>query len=69
MFIDVFNNNGKKYIRLAESCRVVNSKGQKVPKRILIYNVGPLDKFDDGKPDYIGRLRKSFRAGKPLIES
>jgi transposase len=69
MFIDVFNNNGKKYIRLAESSRVLNANGQKVPKRILIHNVGPLDKFDDGKPDYIIRLRKSFRAGKPLIES
>jgi transposase len=69
MFIDVFNNNGKKYLRLVESSRVINSKGQKVPKKIPIHNIGALDKFDDGQPDYVGRLRQSFRAGVPLIPS
>jgi hypothetical protein len=28
-----------------------------------------LTRFDDGLPDFIGRLRKSFKAGDPLIPS
>ena len=69
MFIDITKNNGKDYIRLAESKRVLNEKGQKVARKNIIFNVGPLDKFDDGQPDYVARLRRSFRAGIPLIPS
>ena len=69
MFIDLSKNNGKDYLRLAESNRVLNDKGHKVARKNVILNIGPLDKFDDGKPDYIKRLRKSFKAGEPLIDS
>jgi len=69
MFVDISKNNGKDYIRLSESKRVLNHKGQKVSSRTVILNVGPLDKFDDGQPNYVERLRKSFRAGSPLISS
>jgi transposase len=69
MFIDVFKNNGKDYIRLAKSKREQNEKGQKVARKTVIFNVGPLEKFDDGQPGYLERLRKSFRAGIPLIPS
>lgn len=34
---------------------------------LWVYNIGPLDRFDDGQPDYVGRLKKSFKAGVPLI--
>ncbi|MCL2150247.1 MAG: IS1634 family transposase [Dehalococcoidia bacterium] len=67
MFIDTSKNNGKDYIRLAESNRVQNEKGHKVARKTVVLNIGPLDKFDDGQPDYLVRLRKSFRAGEPLI--
>jgi len=67
MFIDVFKNNGNDYIRLAESNRVLNDKGKKVARKTVILNIGPLDRFDDGQPCYLERLRKSFRAGEPLI--
>jgi hypothetical protein len=67
MFIDVFNNNGKDYVRLAKSTRVLNNKVAKASRKIVVLNIGPLDKFDDGQPDYLSRLRKSFRAGRPLI--
>jgi len=67
MFIEVSKNNGKDYLRLMKSNRVKNDKGVKVARNTVIYNIGPLHKFDDGKPDYINRLRKSFKAGKPLI--
>jgi len=69
MYIDVSKNNGKDYIRLAESNRVLNDKGVKVSRKKVILNVGPLEKFDDGKPYYLERLRRSFKAGKPLISS
>jgi len=69
MFIDVFKNNGNDYIRLAESNRVLNDKGKKIARKTVVLNIGPLEKFDDGQPDYLGRLRRSFRAGEPLIPS
>jgi transposase len=69
MFIDTSKNNGKDYIRLVESKRVLNDKGHKVARKTVILNIGPLEKFDDGQPNYLERLRKSFRAGDPLIPS
>ena len=67
MFIDVFKNNGIDYLRLVSSKRVLNAHGQKVSKKNVLTNLGPLKKFDDGNPEYLERLRKSFRAGVPLI--
>jgi hypothetical protein len=67
MFVDISKNNGKDYLRLAESKRILNAKGQKVSSKSVVFNIGPLDKFDDGQPNYLERLRKSFRAGVPLI--
>ena len=52
MFIEISKNNGKDYIRLSESKRVDNGKGQKVSRKNVLLNVGPLDRFDDGEPDY-----------------
>jgi hypothetical protein len=69
MFIDTSKNNGKDYIRLVKSKRELNAKGQKVARKTVILNIGPLDKFDDGQPNYLERLRASFRAGIPLIPS
>ena len=68
MFIDVFKNNGKPYLRLVNSVKIKNSEGKKVSQKQAVLNIGPLDKFDDSKPDYIERLRKSFKAGQPLID-
>ena len=67
VFIDVITSNGKPYLRLANSVRVANAEGKKVSQKKVVLNIGPMDRFDDGYPDYIGRLRKSFKAGRPLI--
>ena len=69
MFISVNRCNGRKYLRLVNSIRVKNSNGYTVPRQQTVLNIGFLDKFDDGQPDYVGRLRKSFKSGEPLIES
>ena len=67
MFIECFTNNGKPYLRLARSVRVTNKAGQKVSQKQPVFNIGPLSRFDDGQPDYVERLKKSFKAGNPLI--
>ena len=67
MFVEVVQNNGNKYIRLVQSVRVTNKSGLRVSQKKVIKNIGPLDRFDDGQPDYVDRLKKSFKAGNPLI--
>ncbi len=68
MFIECFTNNGKPYLRLAKSVRVTNKNGQKVSKKLPVFNIGPLERYDDGLPNYVERLKKSFKAGQPLID-
>lgn len=67
MYIECCKNNGIDYLRLVESHRVTNSKGVKTATKKHILSIGPLSRFDDGKPDYVERLKKSFKAGNPLI--
>lgn len=67
MYIDIFKNNGIDYIRLRESYRTKTADGKVAIRKKTICNIGPLSKFDDNKPEYLERLRKSFRLGNPLI--
>lgn len=67
MYIDLFKNNGTEYIRLRESYRAKTADGKVAIRKRTLCNIGPLSKFDDGKPDYLDRLRESFRLGAPLI--
>lgn len=67
MYIDIFKNNGTEYIRLRESYRTKTAEGKVAIRKRTICNIGPLSKFDDGEPDYLERLRESFRLGNPLI--
>lgn len=69
MFIECVKNNGTDYLRLVQAIRVTNKNGYKVSQKKVLLNIGPLSRFDDGQPDYIGRLKKSFKAGSPLIPS
>lgn len=68
MYIDVFKNNGVEYIRLRESYRTKTEDGKVAIRKRTICNIGPLAKFSDGTPDYLEKLRESFRAGNPLID-
>lgn len=67
MFIETIKNNGKPYLRLVHAIRKPNKNGDMVSTKHVILNIGPLDRFDDGQPNYIERLKKSFKAGNPLI--
>lgn len=67
MFIEKIRNNGKDYLRLVHAVRKPNKNGESVSTKKVILNIGPLDRFDDGQPDYLDRLKKSFKAGEPLI--
>ena len=67
MYIDIFKNNGTEYLRLRESYRTKTPEGKVAIRKRIICNIGPLSKFDDGQPNYLERLRESFRLGNPLI--
>lgn len=67
MYIEKTKNNGTDYLRLVKSQRILNSKGVKTATKVVVHNIGPLYKFDDGQPNYIERLKESFKNGKPLI--
>ena len=67
MFVECFINNAKPYLRLVRSVRVTKDDGRKISQKQVVCNLGPLDRYDDGQPDYVERLKKSFKAGNPLI--
>ena len=67
MFVEKFSNNGTDYLRLVESVRYKNSEGVRTVRKHVIYNIGPLHRFDDGKPEYVARLKESLKKGSPII--
>lgn len=69
MFIEKIKNNGKDYLRLVHAVRKPNKDGLMVSTKKVLLNIGPLSRFDDGQPDYLERLKRSFKAGDPLIPS
>ena len=66
MYIEQVNNNGTKYLKVTESYSVKVNGVRKNRKR-NVRNIGPTSRFDDGKPDFIPRLKLSFKLGTPII--
>ena len=66
MHIACINNHGIDYLQVMESYSVKEDGVFKSRKRV-IKNLGPLSRFDDGRPDYLSRLRGSFKEGHPII--
>jgi transposase len=61
------SNNGIPYLQVQESqYEIVEGKGRQ--RRRVVKNLGPLSRFDDGEPDFLNRLRASFRDGHPIIQ-
>lgn len=69
MYIECSSNNGVPYLRLRSNRPGINKQGKKVCHKETLLNIGPLSLFDDGMPDYLPRLRQSFKQGEPFIES
>lgn len=69
MYVEKCLNNGTEYLRLVKSQRILNSSGKKTVRKKVIFNIGPLSKFDDGQPNYVERLKTSFKEGNPIIDS
>ena len=69
MFLEVSKSNGLDYLRLVNSIRVKNNNGYRVSQKKVVFNIGPLARFDDGQPEYVQRLKQSFRTAEPLIET
>lgn len=67
MHIEKYKSNGRYYLRLVQEKRVINTKGQSVGRKELVLSLGNFAQYDDGQPNYMERLRQSFRAGIPLI--
>lgn len=59
--IELVKNNGKPYLRIAES-RYIKELGRQ--KKFVLKNLGPLSKFDDGEPDFLERFREKFKNGE-----
>ena len=68
MHIEKFTVCGRSYLRLVRSKRRLTRNGKPISGKELVLGLGPLSRHDDGRPDYLQRLRASFRAGKPLIK-
>ena len=68
MFIECAKLKGRSpYLRVSETYKETKNGTTKTKKRI-VKNIGPLPKFDDGKPDFIQRLKQSFKEGNPIID-
>lgn len=67
MTIERVINHGIAYLRLTASLGLKKVGGRVVQRRKVVLSLGPMSRHDDGKPDYLRRLRESYRAGRPLI--
>ena len=67
MHIERYKSNGRYYLRLVKEKRIINEKGESVGRKELILSLGNYAQYDDGEPNYLERLRQSFREGNPLI--
>jgi hypothetical protein len=66
MYIACTKNHGTDYLQVHEAYSVLEN-GKSKQKIRVVKNIGPLARFDDGKGDYLARLRQSFKTGKCLI--
>ena len=68
MTIERVINHGIAYLRLTASLGLKKVGGRVVQRRKVVLSLGPMSRHDDGRPDYLRRLRESYRAGRPLIK-
>ena len=59
--IECYKNHGIDYLRVSESVYIPELKKQ---KKTTLKNLGPLSKYDDGKPDFLKRFRQKWKNGE-----
>lgn len=69
MFVECYKNHGVETLRLVEGKSGISRNGKRTVTKRVILTLGPLHRYDDGKPDYVKRLKQSFVDGNPLIDS
>ena len=69
MHIEKYRSNGIDYLRLVEGKRMRNRAGDRIVGKRVVASLGAFASHDDGKPDFLARLRQSFREGCPLIDA
>ena len=67
MTIEKYESNGIARLRLVRTYRIKNANGKSVNRKEVIKTLGALSNYDDGEPNYLDRLRKSFAAKQPII--
>jgi len=68
IYINCSKSGNKKYVQVIEATYVKRSDGSSTIKRKVLKNLGSLDKLDDGKPDFLKRLREQFKRGELVID-
>ena len=68
LHIEKQKSGNNEYIRLVSLKRMKSSNGRLMIGKKTIVSLGALAKHDDGRPDYLRRLRESFSEGRPLIK-
>ena len=59
--IECYKNHGIDYLRISEAVYVPKLKKQ---RKNTIKNIGPLSKYDDGKPEFLKRFRQKWKNGE-----
>ena len=68
LHIEKQKSGSNEYLRLVSLKRMKSSNGRLMIGKKTIVSLGALAKHDDGRPDYLRRLRESFAEGRPLIK-
>lgn len=67
MYIEKYKKDGRDYLRLVHGTETPEEGWVNGDDRKTLLDIGPYDRFDDGLPDFMGRLTESFFAGDPII--
>ncbi|MEG1892839.1 MAG: IS1634 family transposase [Bacilli bacterium] len=67
MYLDCFKCHGKPYLRIVENYTILDGTIRK-SKRKTIKNLGYLEKYDDGEPNFIQRMKKNLKSGNLKID-
>ena len=68
IYINCSKSGNKRYVQVVEATYVKRSDGSSTIKRRVLKNLGALDKIDDGKPDFLQRLREQFKRGELILD-